>query len=190
MEITGTLEKLATRDWNGKTLNNALIKGDDGSENWVGFGLEKPPMQPMSRVKVSVSRNAKGYLTAKAKDIELLKEQTVAAPVASGGGGKSGFQDRQASIVLQSSIKAGIEMANALLANGLFKPAANTKERKANAVEAYIALVDKLAVETYQKCMEPESFVDSYIAELSTASQNPGPNEDEGRPIEDDIPDF
>ena len=190
-EFVGTLEKVATREWNGKTMHNLCIKDDGGNETWIGLGLDKPPMQPMSRVKVTASQNAKGFWTAKGKDLQLLKDEPAAAPAASGGGGggKAGFQDRQASIVLQSSFKTATDQVNALLAAGIFKPAANTKAKKDTAVEAYFAFVEKVAVELYEKAMNPEKFLDQYITD-NAGFENPGPSEEDGRPIEDDLPDF
>lgn len=189
-EFVGTMTKVAEKQWNGKTMYSVCIKTDSGEETWVGLGADKPPVDAMSRVKVQASQNNKGYWTAKSKDIVHLKDQAPAAPVSSGGKGGGGFQDRQSSIVLQSSYKTATDQVNALLAAGLFKPAANTKDRKANAIEAYFAFVDKVAVELYGRCCDPESFLDSYIADNADPSPNPGPNEDDGRPFEDDLPDF
>ena len=186
-EFIGTLTKIATKEWNGKTLSNLCVKTDDGQETWIGLGVDKSPVDAMSRVKVIAQQNNKGYWTAKGKDVHLIKEQT-AAPASSGGGKSGGFQDRQSSIVLQSSYKTATDQVNALLAAGLFKPAANTKDRKATAIEAYFAFIDKVAVELYNRCTNPESFLDSYIADNADYSPNPGPNEDDGRPLEDDIP--
>lgn len=190
-EFVGTMTKIAEKAWQGKVMYSVCIKADSGDETWVGLGADKPPVDAMSRVKVEASQNAKGFWTAKGRDIIHLKDQAPAAPVASGGGGgKSGFQDRQSSIVLQSSYKTATDQVNALLAAGLFKPAANTKDRKLNAIEAYFAFIDKVAVELYGRCTEPEAFLDSYITENSDPSPNPGPNDAEGRPFEDDLPDF
>ena len=189
-EFVGTITKQAERDWNGKTLYNIFIREDNGSEDiMIGLGMDKPPVSPQSRVKLTATKNQKGYWVCKAKDITLLKDQPAPAP--SGGGKPSGgFVDRQASIVLQSSFKTATDQVNSLLAAGLFKPAANTKAKKESAMDAYFSFVDKVAVELYNRCMEPEKFLDDYITNAADYSENPGPNEDEGRPIEDDLPDF
>ena len=189
-EFVGTMTKVAEKQWNNKTMYSVCVKSDSGDETWVGLGADKPPVDAMSRIKVQASQNAKGFWTAKGKDIIHLKDQAPAAPASGGGKGGGGFQDRQSSIVLQSSYKTATDQVNALLAAGLFKPAANTKDRKANAIEAYFAFVDKVAVELYGRCTDPEAFLDSYIADNADPSPNPGASEEDGRPFEDDLPDF
>lgn len=192
-EFVGVISKIGEKSWSGKTLWSIFLKPDGESQDiMIGLGMDKPSVSALSRVKVTASKNAKGYWTCKNRDIELLKDEPAPAP--SGGGGKAsgGFQDRQASIVLQSSYKTATDQVNALLAAGLFKPASNTKSRKESAMDAYFSFIDKVAVEIYNKAMEPDKFLDEYISNMSfeESNSNPGPNEDEGRPIEDDLPDF
>lgn len=188
-QFVGTLTKIATREWQGKTLYNLCVRADDGTETWIGLGNNKPTVSPMSRVSINASQNQKGYWIAAAKDVQHIKDQPAHAPQPSGGKG-GGFVDRQASIVMQSSFKTATDQVNALLAAGVFKPAANTKDRKEAAMDAYFAFIEKVAVELYAKCTEPEKFLDEYVADNADYSPNPGPNADEGRPIEDDLPDF
>jgi len=161
MELKGVVKSIKTKEWQGKTMYNlGVATADSDRLTWVGFGLNNPGVREESVVSFDYKENDKGYFVGNAKSIKVHKDEAPPAPTprqaASGGGG--GFQDRQASITLQTAFKVATEQANGLLASGLFKPAANSKAAKAAAIDAYFAFVDQIAARLHGNFMHPENF--------------------------------
>jgi hypothetical protein len=183
--MKGTVKAIKTKDWNGKTMYNLGVNTGGEKLEWVGFGTNNPGVREESVVSFEYKQNDKGFLVGNAKTINVHKDEKPAVQAKATGGG---FQDRQSSITLQTAFKVATEQAGDLLSSGLFKPATNTKAAKETAIDAYFALVDKIASRLHGNFMNPENFEAKVLEEATPDDDNVEQQTSSDEPFEDEIP--
>lgn len=160
--IQGYVKKVNTKEGTGKrgkwVLYSGIIEQDDGTESgWISFGFDKPPFSEGSYIQLEVEKTERGlnYVSGTYKALDPPSKP--AAPVAgastvSGGSGaaKTGYVDRNDSIVYQSSRKDAIALIGLLLEHDALPMSASTaKAGQAKRFEEISAYVDKITVQYF-----------------------------------------
>lgn len=95
-QVSGVVQKISPKQFNGKTFYSFAMSGVDG---WFGTGMKKPPTEGTS-IKFNSKTNSRGYLEVDGS-IEVLTDGSVQpaagvagaikASAATGDGGKSAY---------------------------------------------------------------------------------------------------
>lgn len=158
--VQGYVKKVNTKEGTGKrgkwVLYSGIIEQDDGAESgWVSFGFEKPPFSEGSYISIEVEKTERGlnYVSGTYKALDppsrpaaaSNKESDAATPAT-----KSGYVDRQESIVYQSSRKDALTLVGLLLEHDALPISASTaKAGQAKRFEELSAYVDKITVQYF-----------------------------------------
>ena len=166
---TRVLEGVVEVAFKDNDTGRCSLKMDDG--NWYSTFKTHYPELKDKRIKLTLVKKGKYWNVA--GEPEVVANQAP-APVAAGPTA-SVADNRQSSIVLQSSYKTGSELAIAMLANDLLTLPA----KKAAKYDAFLALVDEVTLRIYNNCINPASFLEG----TAPADDGPAvPDEDEYDP--------
>jgi len=156
-EFIGYITRIETKSGtskNGKpyTVYNVTATGKSGEEIRVGWGFDAPSFQEGVWVKTTLVQNG-NYLNYKGAPVEIAPGPAPAASTSAPGNqstGSSGGNDRQASIVYQSSRKDAIHLVDILERSGsLPVSSAKGKAGEAKRYEQIHEIVDKITVQFY-----------------------------------------
>lgn len=170
--VTGTLQKIKERAYNGKTLYSICV-----DDNWYGLGEEHPGVREHSTVTFQCYKNNKGYDTIVQDTLQVEKE---AAPDRESTAPESS-NHRQKSIVLQTAFKCAPMIVDTAIKAGAFKPATNTAAAKQKSLHALLAYTDKVAGRLYAYFLDPDAFESQVLSDPPQA-------EDAGDEFDDPIP--
>ena len=153
----GFVKKINTKTGQGKrgpwTAYSIKLEKDDGTEyeEWISCGFDAPKASEGDYVVIETQKNERGYETAASiKRLKNPPSRTVGNSAAGGGPGQATGDNRQNSIIYQSSRKDAVSIIQVLLENdALPLSAATTKAGAARRYEEVIALVNKLTVQFY-----------------------------------------
>ena len=90
---------------------------------------------------------------------KVVAQPAAAAPTK--GGVPNAYDNRQSSIVLQSSYKTAADITAAMAAQGLIK----LPTKQADQFDAYLNYVDEIALRLYRNCINPDPFVSEAVEE-------------------------
>jgi len=127
MQYTGTVARVETRSGSsarGPWTMYTLILDTDNGEAKIGVGFDAPKVSPGQIITVEASTNSRGYLEGNPKTINVVG----AAAVPTGSVQRAAPDDqRQRSIVAQSSYKTAADVLSVAISSGAIKlPAAKT----------------------------------------------------------------
>ena len=88
-----------------------------------------------------------------------------AATTTTKASGPNAYDNRQSSIVLQSSYKTAADITAAMAAQGLIK----LPTKQADQFDAYLNYVDEVALRLYRNCINPDPFVNEAEVEEDPA---------------------
>lgn len=185
VDIIGDVVKIAKREGQGArgpwTAYNVLL-AEKGKETWVSFGFELPGFGPGDRIKTSGFLKDGKYLTyTKGAEVKVKAGGANKQANASENSSSGGYQDRNASIVYQSSRKDAIALVEILLANdSLPVSGAKSKTGEAKRFDEILAFVDKLTVQFYND-------VDT-LRKLETVEDAGAVEKDDEYPVPGDVP--
>lgn len=183
--ITGTVKKIQTREVNGKfgpaTAFNLGVEQDGQSElTWIGAGFKNPGVREESRVTIMANQNAQGYWQCKPENIEVLgvaqpavenvAPQPAASPAPAPASQAQPKRDVQSSITMQSAHKVAVDYVGMLLANGILKPALNSKAKQETAQDMILDYTEKMAVHFHKTFNDPEHLVESVISRAAESA--------------------
>lgn len=156
--VTGVVEKAYKNPKNGYC---SVLVNDKWYSTYETLysGLEGKVIE-FEAVKKGQYYNMKGEPTVKASPAPAAG----AAPTVSG-------DNRQASIVLQSSYKTAAEIAGDLLSGGVL----NLGAKKADQFDNYLNFVDEIATRLFNNCIDPASFLSGSGEEASEEADDPAP---------------
>ena len=148
MNYKGTVSKILEKSGRSSkgpwTLYNVALDTTAG-EVIIGFGFDKPKIREGSVVSMEATENAKGYLDADKNSVQVLKEEGGgASDTKTVSNGVAAVDQRQRSIITQSSYGYAVSIVDTLLANDLIKlPAAKTKAN--DSYDLYMEVLDRVA---------------------------------------------
>jgi hypothetical protein len=161
MKVNGIVKKVFDREHKGTTYWSLCVDVD-GTDEWHGFGTNKPRCAERDTVSFTSEKEGK-YWQADSGSLKVAEQGKSTAP-ASGGGGWND-PNRQASIVGQSCTKMAVDFLSLALANG----ALTLGTEKATAPKKWAALnaaLDEVSRSFYARCTNPlEFFGDEATAE-------------------------
>ena len=148
MQFKGTVSKILEK--NGRsakgpwTLYNVVLATEAG-EVVIGFGFDKPKVREGSVVSMEAAENAKGYWEADKNSVQVLKEEGGgASDTKTVSNGVAAVDQRQRSIITQSSYGYAVSIVDTLLANDLIKlPPAKSKAN--DSYDLYMEVLDRVA---------------------------------------------
>lgn len=157
--IQGYVKRVNTKEGTGKrgkwVLYSFIIEKDDGTESgWISGGFDKPPFNEGSYVSIETAQSDRGtdYVAGSGKVLDPPAKPQ-AAPAASSGATsapKSGYVDRNDSIVYQSSRKDALALVGLLLEHDALPISGLTaKAGQPKRFEEISAYVDKLTVQFF-----------------------------------------
>jgi len=188
--MKGTVKAIKTKDWNGKTMYNLGVNTGGDKLQWVGFGASNPGVREESIVSFEYKENDKGFLVGNAKTVQVHKDEKPEVSTQSQAKPQGAYQDRQASITLQSATGYATEQLGKAADLGYFKPATNTKAAKEAALDAFFKAIDKRTIELQARFMDPDAFLAQALEDEKNEiyKEEDAENFDEGEPFNDDIP--
>ncbi len=148
----GFVKTISVKEGHGRRgpwkLFSAKLEREDGTEveDWITFGFDKPTCREGDYVKITASKNDRGYFQA--DEVKRLKNAPARSSATAGtAAGANVSNNTQKSIHYQSSRNAAIQAITLLLANdALPMSSAKTKAGEAKRFEEITALIDKLTV--------------------------------------------
>lgn len=164
-QVTGYVEKVNERNsGSGPTTYSLLVRPKDGGEGeWYGFYTNKPNVSEGALVTFGYSRKGK-WLNANPKTLKVVEEAGTTAPApapASKGGGRNFTDNRQNSIVMQSSSKTATDLLNVLIGAGaIHLGKAETKAAASKRYDALMELHEELTLRLFNRATQPEAFLD------------------------------
>jgi hypothetical protein len=172
-DVEGIVDKYNTRQLgNGKTAYSLLVRQEgeeDGS--WYGFYTNNPG--DCEGKVVSFRATDKGnFKNADAKSFKVVGEATAAQqvvkkPAASRAGRGGTFDNRQASIVMQSSSKTAVDLLNLMVASDAVHLGAAKGEKAAQKrYDALMELYEELTIRLYNRATQPERFHEHVTANI------------------------
>jgi hypothetical protein len=158
-QVTGYVERVNERSSGaGPTTYSLCVNGD-----WYGFYTNRPDVSEGQLVKFAFRRKGK-WLNADPKTVEVLEEAGETKPTPSAGAKPAGrtFNDnRQNSIVMQSSSKTATELLGVLISAGaIHLGKAETKPAAAKRYDALMELHEELTLRLFNRATQPDAFVE------------------------------
>jgi hypothetical protein len=159
-KVTGVVSKIFERDTKfGKSYRLAIDTGK-GDDEWFGHGFKAPACEEGQTIEFTTkSRTAKNGQVYVDVDGSVTVVQAARAVAQNTGGASPAFiagGDRQASIVVQSSLKSAIETVGIALNNGALTLGSGKAAAKWDTLRGAI---DELTREYAQMALEPSTFL-------------------------------
>lgn len=154
--VTGVLEKAFKKD-------SGLCSIKVGEE-WFSTYKDHYPELEGKTVEVTLAKKGK-YWNVKGKPAVVAMSASAAKQ---GGASSASYDDKQNSIVLQSSYKTGAEVLGTILSNGLV----SVPTKKADQYDFVLNLLDEIALRIFSRASNATEFV------AQEEDPNPAPADD------------
>lgn len=171
MLYKGTVLRLTEKNIQTKrgpgTLYSLILNTPVG-EVMLGTGFDKPNAPVGAVVSIEAEENSKGYLDADVKTLQVLKEESSPAPQTGAvSQGVSVVDQRQRSIVAQSSYKTAVEAMNTMITHGVLK-IPTTKSAKNDPYEVYMGALEEVAQRIFDRTLNGLTLSDPEDQEETT----------------------
>lgn len=168
-QVTGYVEKVNERQGpKGRTYSLLIRPQAGGDGEWYGFYTNRPAVSEGQLVRFAFTRKGQ-WLNAEPKTVEVIEDAgatKAAAPATSGAkAGRTFTDDRQNSIVMQSSSKTAVDLLNVLISAGaVHLGKTDTKAAASKKYDALMELHEELTLRLFHRATQPEAFL-AYVRE-------------------------
>jgi len=156
MEYTGTVVRVDERtgtSHRGPWTMYTLVLNSSNGETKIGVGFTAPRASPGQVVSISADTNSKGYLDGDLNTLKVLSAAAAPATTSAGQtphdpGAPSPVDQRQKSIVSQSSYKTAADVLAIAITSGAIKlPSAKTAN--SGQLDVLLSALDEIAQHVY-----------------------------------------
>lgn len=194
-EVQGIVDKVFSKPNRKGNLQYNLLVRPEGQEEgtWYGCFTNKPNVSEGQVIKFT-AEDSGNFKNADVPSIQVVGEAVASPTPQKTTGGRQVTDNRQASIVMQSSSRTAVELLNVLVESGAVSLGkADSKAAAAKKYDVLMSLHEELTVRLYNRATKPELFHSAVTARLGGGEEVIDETEDAAAPSEqaaDEFSDF